>query len=339
MVSIIVPVYNVEIYLRKCLDSIVNQTFRDLEILVIDDGSSDQSGKICDEYAKKDKRIRVFHTENRGLSAARNYGIDHAQGDYIGFIDSDDWFEETAIQKFVDTAMATGSDIVACRFYREYVNKTIESSGAKEQFTVEGEEILRTMILERKFSEDVWNKFYRATLFESIRYPEGRIFEDYATTYQLLRKSSRLTYIPDCLIHYRNRKNSLSNIHTMKSLTDYWWVYHQRFETLGSISKDYYRVMLSDCVRAAGRMWRWYAGCSGEEQRQAKVWLDEIQGFMKEHSKDIKKDSFYSRHTKWTCWYTKSKSPVLLFLLFHLTNLYKRSNRLVYFEESNRRTP
>ena len=92
MLSIIVPVYNVEPYLRKCLDSIVNQTYRDLEILVIDDGSTDGSGKICDEY-KRDERVKVFHMKNRGLSCARNLGLDEAQGEWIGFVDSDDWIE------------------------------------------------------------------------------------------------------------------------------------------------------------------------------------------------------------------------------------------------------
>lgn len=332
MITVIVPVYNVEPYLRKCLDSIVNQTYRDLEILVIDDGSTDGSGRICDEYTEKDARIRVFHTENRGLSCARNLGLDKAKGSWIGFVDSDDWIEAHAIQRFLDTAMTTGADIAACRFYQEYVDRTIESPGANEPFIVEGDKILRSMLVERKMSEDVWNKFYSAKLFNNIRYPEGRIFEDYATTYKLIQKSRRLAYIPDCLIHYRNRENSLSNIHSMKSLVDYWSVYRERFDNLGQLSDEYYRVALSDSIRAVGRMWRWYNGCSKEEKRDAKKWLDEMQEFVKKHGMEIK-DGPYSRHTKLICQYARCQNTFLFCFLYRMNMFYRRKRKHKYFAQ------
>lgn len=126
MISIIVPVYNVEKYVRKCLDSVVNQAYKDLEILIVDDGSTDGSGKICDEY-KKDDRVKVFHTENRGLSAARNYGIDRAHGEWIGFVDSDDWIEPDMYEVLLKSALETDADIVECGVYTEYSNKAIGS--------------------------------------------------------------------------------------------------------------------------------------------------------------------------------------------------------------------
>ena len=109
MISVIVPVYNVELYLRKCLNSVVNQTYRDLEILIIDDGSTDGSGEICDEY-RKDERVRVFHTDNRGLSCARNLGLDNATGEWIGFVDSDDWIEPDMYEVLIRRAEETGAD-------------------------------------------------------------------------------------------------------------------------------------------------------------------------------------------------------------------------------------
>ena len=332
LVSVVVPVYNVEKYLRQCLDSVVNQTYRNLEILVVDDGSTDGSGEICDEYAEKDDRIVVFHTENRGLSAARNYAIDRENGEYIAFLDSDDWFEEDAVKRFLDVAITIYADIVACRFYQEYLNGTDESLGSKEPFVAEGEEILKSVVLEHKISNDVWNKFYKANLFHSIRYPEGRIFEDYATTYRLLQESQRLAYIPDCLIHYRNRVNSLSNIHSMKSLVDYWIVYHERFRTLSSLSQGYYKVALSECIGAVSRMWRWYAGCTEKEKKGAQKYLDEMQEFVKKHSGEIKGGS-YSKHVKMTCLYARSQSPVLFSLLYHLNGLYRSGNKHKYFEQ------
>ena len=125
MISVIVPVYNVEPYLRKCLDSIVNQTYRDFEILIIDDGSTDGSGRICDEYAEKDSRIKVFHTENRGLSCARNLGLAEAKGEWIGFVDSDDWIEPDMYEVLIRRAEETGADVVECSHYKELDGKTI----------------------------------------------------------------------------------------------------------------------------------------------------------------------------------------------------------------------
>ena len=109
MISVIVPVYNVEPYLRKCLDSIIGQTYKDLEIIIIDDGSTDCSGKICDEYEERDGRLKVFHTENKGLSAARNLGLDNATGDWIGFVDSDDWIEPDMYEVLLKRAGETSS--------------------------------------------------------------------------------------------------------------------------------------------------------------------------------------------------------------------------------------
>ena len=329
MISVIVPVYNVEPYLRKCLDSVINQTFRDLEILIVDDGSTDGSGRICDEYAAKDSRIRVFHTDNHGLSAARNYALDRLHGDYIAFIDSDDWFEETALQTFLTTAQETGADIVACQFYQEYVDKTVEPSGFSTEFVEEGSDILASMILDHKLTEDVWNKFYKAGLFNSIRYPEGMIFEDKATTYKLLQRAKKLVYIPAPLIHYRNRKGSLSNDHSMKSLTDYWTVYRERFDTLSPISEQYYKTALSEAVSAISRMWRWYAGCTKEEQRRAENTLEEMQQFLEEHRREVMRGS-YSKHVKATCWYARN-NPLAFKVLYSMNTLYRSRNRNKFF--------
>lgn len=329
MISVIIPVYNVEPYLQKCLDSVIGQTYRDLEILIVDDGSTDGSGKICDEY-KKDKRVEVFHTENRGLSAARNYAVDRSHGDYIAFIDSDDWFEETALQTFLLTAQETGADIVACQFYQEYVGKTVEPEGTRTEFVVEGDEVLKSMVIDHKLTEDVWNKFYKAELFNSIRYPEGMIFEDKATTYKLLQKAQKLAYTPVPLIHYRNREGSLSNVHSMKSLVDYWIVYRERFDTLGPLSDAYYRIALSEAISAISRMWRWFAGCTSKEKREAGKTLGDMQQFLREHKKEILSGP-YSKHVKATCWYARN-NPLVFKLLHSMNTLYRNRNRNKYFD-------
>ncbi len=330
LISVIVPVYNVERYLRQCLDSVIGQTYRNLEILVVDDGSSDGGGRICDEY-KRDDRVQVFHTDNHGLSAARNYALGRSHGDYIAFLDSDDWLELNALESFFTTAQSTGADIVACRFYQEFKNTTVEPRGENTEFIVEGEQILNSMILDHKLTEDVWNKFYKADLFNGIRYPEGMIFEDKATTYKLLQKASTLAYTPACLIHYRNRANSLSNVHSMKSLIDYWIVYRERYDTLGSLSDTYYRIALSEVIGAVSRMWRWYAGCTEEEKKQGKITIDAMLQFVEKHRNEVLSGSF-SRHIKATCYYARTQNPLVFKLLYSMNSIYRKKNRNMYFE-------
>ncbi len=332
LISVVIPVYNVEKYLRQCLDSVISSSYRNLEILIVDDGSSDKSGIICDEYARRDKRITVYHTVNRGLSAARNYALGRLTGEYIAFLDSDDWLEVDTYKTLLNVALTTGADIVNYRFYKEYVNKTMISSGSEKRFVVEGDEILRFLLL-KKITDDVWDKFYKASLFKSIRYPKGRIFEDKATTYQLIKKSEKLVYLPDCLIHYRNRNNSLSNNHSMKSLIDYWLAYRERFEILSLLSPEYFQISLAECISAISRMWRWYAGCSKEEKDLAEKWLDEMQQFAKKYYSNIMNDSFYSKHIKVTCIYVRYRSPICFSVLYLLTQIYRNVNRGNYFPE------
>lgn len=168
MVSVIVPVFNVEPYIKQCLDSILSQTYKDLEIIVIDDGSSDGSGEICDYYEKKDQRIKVFHTENHGLSAARNLGINNSYGEYIFVLDSDDWIDENLI---ADSINSIGTaDILAFSIF---------------QGTFTGSEALCALI-NRRIDNSVWSKVYKRQCFSDLYFPEGRIMEEVATAHILL---------------------------------------------------------------------------------------------------------------------------------------------------------
>ncbi len=192
LISVIVPVFNVYRYLRQSLESVLGQTYGNLQVLVVDDGSTDGGGVICDECAARDGRVTVHHTDNRGLSEARNLGLARATGEYVAFLDSDDWLEERAYETLVGEALATGADVVACRFFQEYANGTGESGGPLERRVIEGGEILRTYLTGNGIdyvSHDAWNKLYRADLFDGVRYPTGMIFEDIATTYKLLRRA------------------------------------------------------------------------------------------------------------------------------------------------------
>lgn len=212
MISVIVPVYNVEHYLKKCLDSILGQTYPHLEVLVVDDGSTDRSGRICDEYAEKDKRIRVFHQRNRGLSCARNLALDHASGDYVACVDSDDYLETDMYESML-AAMDDETDIVCCGTnvvfpagrYRNYVQyKTHRCTKYRNRDAV------RELFLWKTISFSSWDKLYRRELFDGVRYPEGKICEDLPVTYRLISKSRNVVNIGKAKYHYVYRSDSIS---------------------------------------------------------------------------------------------------------------------------------
>ena len=209
-VSIVVPIYNVEKFLVRCIDSIVNQTYSNLEIILVDDQSPDNCGAICDDYARKDDRIKVIHQENKGLSGARNSGIDIATGDYIAFIDSDDFIASDYVETLLDTLIKTGADIVQCyyqRFNNEDECKTTDNSNVviKEYSSLE---YLKNH--NRSNVMTACNKLYKIALFSKIRYPLGKIHEDLATTYKVIDISNKVAVIDKILYYYYDNYESIS---------------------------------------------------------------------------------------------------------------------------------
>lgn len=219
LISVIVPVYNVEKYLEKCINSIINQTYKKLEIILVDDGSTDNSGKMCDDFAKKDKRIKVIHKENGGLSDARNFGIDVAVGKYIAFVDSDDFLKEDFYEYLMNLKEKTNSDIIECSFIRAYEEDldmfefpsrkeeaivTTGNTGALELLMSDDDEISTNSVV-------VWNKIYKKELFDGIRFPKGKTHEDQFTTYKLLAKCESFTTSNQFKYGYFQRKNSIVN--------------------------------------------------------------------------------------------------------------------------------
>ena len=224
VISVIIPVYNVAPYLREALDSVVNQTYRSLEILVIDDGSTDGSGSICDEY-KTDPRVTVIHQPNRGLSNARNTGLDAATGDFIAFLDSDDaWYPSFIEELFSAIADA---DIAVCQVIFRKTRGSLLAPGEKEPRTQPGtkagtygrEDSLR-MVVNGAISWSVWNKLYRAELWKTIRFPDGHNFEDLDTMYRIVDLCKTVTVIDLVLYYYRGRPGSITQTISWKNLDD-----------------------------------------------------------------------------------------------------------------------
>ena len=259
MISVIVPVHNVEPYIQKCLDSIINQTYRDLEILIIDDGSTDGSGKICDEYKDADDRIIVFHTENRGLGAARNLGLDNATGEWIGFVDSDDWIETDMYETLLKTAKEYGADAVECG-YRKVYKKSSEIDFFQTGIIPESKAL--DALLEGEISGLVWNKIYKKMLFMGVRFPEGRDFEDISTSYKLIQ-NSRVAGVKQSFYNYTQRCSGISQCHNIKNLSDNWIAHRDRFNELyGMVSEEARKQLLKDCAYSIARTWIWYWKCN-----------------------------------------------------------------------------
>ena len=213
LISVIVPIYNVEKYLHKCIDSLIGQTLKDIEIILVDDGSTDKSGVICDEYGLKDNRIKVIHKKNGGLSDARNTGIDIAKGKYISFIDSDDWVDLQMFETLYNIAIKNDADIVQGDYIESYdENIRIEKSILENITKYNSEEILHNLYgYNATKTVIVWNKIYKRELFNGIRFPKGKINEDEFTTYKILHKANIIidTNIP--IYYYRQREGSIMN--------------------------------------------------------------------------------------------------------------------------------
>lgn len=213
-VSIIVPVYKVEKQLERCIRSILNQSFTNFELILVDDGSPDRCGEICDEYEKKDKRIKVIHKKNGGLSDARNAGLNIAKGKYIGFVDSDDIIHSEMYERMYNCITKYNVDIVQCKFRKfksiEDINKFSNIKDANIEYYTSKEAII-DMIDNNKINVNTWNKLYKRELFENERFPKGKIHEDEFLTYKLIYNSNKVAYINKELYYYYQNDNGIMN--------------------------------------------------------------------------------------------------------------------------------
>lgn len=210
--SIIVPVYNVEKYLDKCLSSILSQTFTDFELVLVDDGSTDGSGEICDRYAESDNRIHVIHKKNGGLSSARNQGIITARGEYIGFCDSDDWVEPDMYKELMSAALNESADIAICRLQRiTSQGNILDTIGYTNYCTLDNCTATKEILRDEPMPSYAVNKVYKRSLFEKIEYPLDRYFEDTATTYKLVSRANKIATTPYIGYNYLYNPDSLSN--------------------------------------------------------------------------------------------------------------------------------
>ena len=213
MISIIVPIYNVAQYLSKCVDSVLLQSYKDLEILLVDDGSTDKCPSICDEYTKKDDRITVIHKTNGGLSDARNAGIKIAHGEWIFFLDADDWVEQNAIETLYCFARENDCDIVQGNFYyayKDYLLYRFESSMESRNHILNRNEAMKELVVNERVKNFAWGKLYKASIVKNFVFPVGKYFEDSYWQHLIFHQIDKYGIVDDPIYFYRQREDSIS---------------------------------------------------------------------------------------------------------------------------------
>lgn len=255
-VSIIVPVYNVEQYVKRCIESILNQTYKNIEIILVNDGSTDASGEICERYAKENENIIYIEKENGGLSDARNVGLIHSTGDYICFVDSDDYIDNRYVEILLNGVSQDKSDIAVCNFEKVF------DLGIKKQTSYEYKisymnslEALKELLqFPRKgfVTNHMVTKIYRRELFRNIKFPVGRNFEDIGTTYKLICISKKIAIIPLKLYYYYSREDSIMKQMSVKSMKDKLYLARERdayiTENYDQLRNDCNIYMYKNCI-------------------------------------------------------------------------------------------
>lgn len=234
LVSVIIPVYNVEAYLRCCIDSVLSQSYKNLEVILVDDGSTDSSGKICDNYAALYACVSVYHKENEGLSEARNYGLAKAHGDYINFLDSDDWMEPGMYESLLALICQYDADVAVCNYFvHEGGEVRLNKHHNEDKFVrlLSSVDAVRTMLSFGDFGYMVNTKLYKRKVLNDLSFLKGLLFEDILHTSLAMLNASKVVYTSEPLFNYRVRSNSLSH-GNLKNLYDAVKVRDMRYEIL-----------------------------------------------------------------------------------------------------------
>ena len=294
-ISVIVPVYNVEQYLERCVDSIINQTYTNLEIILVNDGSTDNSGKLCDELAKKDERIRVIHKENGGLSDARNRGIDESESDLVGFIDSDDYIDSDMYEVLLKNLNDTDADLSMCALYDVYNNTPEAQVTNKETWKLSSEQAIKMVMEAKILSVTAVNKLYRKSLFTDLKFEVGKIAEDAFIMIKLLDKCEKIVATNEKKYYYVHRENSIT---TQKFSTKFLNVIEAYEQNSNIILEKYPK--LKDVAQT--RMnWAYFYVLDRlllDDNYNDKELENKLISYLKNHRKDILNDPLFTKGRK-----------------------------------------
>lgn len=321
LISVIIPVYNVEKYLRRCIDSVLAQTYANLEIILVDDGSQDNSGAICDEYKEMDDRIVVIHKENGGLSSARNIGLDVAQGEYIGFIDSDDYIEKDMFEYLHNLLTKSDADISTCGIVDCYANSTNYYKKTKGQIVVNRIDAIRHMMEAKIVSVHAVNKLYRKDLFLELRYRENKTTEDGFIIVDLLERTEKVAIGFEPKYYYIHREGSITSRKISGHLFDVIEAYEYNYYKMVSISKELIEVAI---MRLCWAHFYVLDRLLLSETNKYKMEIKRSKSFLKQHKNNILGSNCFTNGRK-----------VAFIVLLMNERIYKRIIKSFY--EKNRK--
>ena len=317
----------VEPYLRHCLDSILGQTYKDLEVLLIDDGSPDCCGIICNHYAELDSRVRVFHTDNKGLSAARNLGLSEATGSYIGFVDSDDWIEPNMYETLLENIERNDAEICVCGFWKE----SIRTTEWKLEATVCSDAEALRALLDGKINNGVWNKLFKKSIFDEISFPEGNNYEDSAIMHRVFAEASRVVVVPTPLYHYRKRPQSITESRSAKDILDYAEACLSRFSFVQDKQQDLYFEKTEQVKLVAARgickVWRRWFDCTTEEKQRYSPEIEKLLHFTRENIPLFGYRS-WPAYIRFCTLFMYSDSAVSFAVIYWMNQAYRRMSSL-----------
>ncbi|MCX4302502.1 MAG: glycosyltransferase [Clostridia bacterium] len=294
LITIVVPVYKVEQYLDKCVNSIINQTYKNLEIILVDDGSPDNCGKMCDEYAKNDNRIVVIHKENGGLSDARNAGIEIAKGKYISFIDSDDYVTEDYVEFLYALISNNNVEVSICAHTVIYDTGLILEKATGENIILDAKTAIERILYDEGLDTSAWAKLYETNLFKNIKYPKGKLFEDSATTCKILSLCTGVAVGSESKYFYLIRNNSITK--TVFS--------HNKMDLITSTKDmgEYVLAKYSDLEKAVNRriMYAYLSTLSqlANSKEKHKEEQKELLQYIYKHKKEILSDKRLKRRDR-----------------------------------------
>lgn len=245
-ISVILPIYKVENYLEQCIQSVVQQTYENLEIILVDDGSPDRCPEICEQWAKKDSRIQVIHKKNGGLSDARNAGLKSAGGEYVAFIDSDDWIAVTMFEQAMQALEAQNADIAAVNVYYAYEDgKKDVRNPEVDKLVYTNIEAMQKLLEETVFQQTVWNKVYRRERIQDLEFPKGKLNEDEYWSYLAFARAQKAVYVNAPLYYYRQREGSIMAAFNLRRLDGL----EARMQRLEYLNVHYPELVLEEKLR------------------------------------------------------------------------------------------
>lgn len=282
LLSIIIPIYKVEDYLERCLDSVLAQTYENFQLILVDDGSPDGCGAICDRYAQKDPRIQVVHKENGGVSSARNAGLAQVKGEWIGWVDPDDWIDPDMYSYLMDAALTGQADVVMCGRVEEYGDHTKERSWEKVR-VLNREEAMHHLLLNDDMQNLLWDKVWKRSVFEGMQFWQRRTYEDIAMMHRLFERIQCLVWLPEAKYHYFQRPTSIVSDTSLGNKINHYAAARLRLENMWDQWPQFQELLEAQCVASSINAWCVYYNNPKQVRKQYHRDLEEMSRFAKKH--------------------------------------------------------